>query len=123
MAATILPFSSEVALLAALANGMPQITALIFASTGNILAIVVNFYLGFWFYEKMKLKIKKSKIGRKSLYLGHKYGYAFLIFSFLPIIGDPITIVAVLFRLNFVVFLLIDGVLRIARYYFLTFLI
>jgi len=123
LAATILPFSSEVAFLIALENDMPKYTALFFASSGNILAIVLNYFLGFWLYDKTKNKLNSSKIGRKSLLFGHKYGYFGLVLSWLPIIGDPLTLVAGLLRMNFLYFVLIAGIFRIARYYFLTFVI
>jgi len=117
LAATILPFSSEVAFLVAVKSGMSTIHAMLFASSGNILAIVLNYFLGFWLYEKTKSKLKSSKIGRRSLACGHKYGYSALILSWLPIIGDPLTLVAGVVRLKFVWFVLIAGGLRVARYY------
>jgi len=102
---------------------MPFLTALLYASTGNILAIVVNYILGYWLYDKTKQKLKKTKIGKKSIYYGYKYGYVALLFSWLPIIGDPLTIVAGLVRLKFVYFVLIAGILRIARYSFIYYYI
>ncbi|PHS58806.1 MAG: hypothetical protein COB17_02340 [Sulfurimonas sp.] len=123
MAATILPFSSELAFLTALANNMPIITALVFASSGNILAIIFNYFLGFLLYEKTYTKLEKSKIGLKSLSLGNKYGYYVLLLSWLPIIGDPITIVSGLLRLNFLYFILISATLRFLRYYILAIII
>ena len=116
-AATILPFSSEMAFLVALNNGMSSYHAMLFASSGNILAVVVNYFLGFWLYKKTKTKLKSSKIGRVSLACGHKYGYFALILSWLPIIGDPLTLVAGIVRLKFVWFVLIAGGLRVVRYY------
>jgi len=102
---------------------MPFLTALLFASTGNILAIIVNYIFGYWLYDKTKRKLKKSKIGRISIYYGHKYGYFALLFSWLPIIGDPLTIVSGLVRLKFVYFIFIAGTLRIARYIFIYYYI
>ena len=123
MAATILPFSSEVAFIAALKNDMPVFNALVFASSGNVLAIIVNYYLGFFLYEKMHTKLEKSKVGKKSLYYGHRYGYSALVLSWLPIIGDPLTIVAGLVRLKFLYFLIIAGTLRVIRYVFMAYLL
>jgi len=123
LGATILPFSSEVAFLVALENDMPPYTALFFASFGNILGIVLNYYLGLFLYEKTKTKLTASRVGNKALFLGKKYGYYTLILSWLPIIGDPLTLVAGLFRLRFFWFFLVAGFLRIARYYFLMFMI
>lgn len=120
LAATILPFSSEVAFVAALKNDMPAFNAMLFASSGNILAIVLNYYLGYFLYEKTKTKLFKSKIGKKAFTYGHNYGYFALALSWLPLIGDPLTLVAGLVRLEFVWFVLIAGSLRVLRYYFLT---
>jgi len=120
LAATIFPFSSEVTFIAALMNDMPLSNALLFASSGNILAITANYWFGYWLYEKTKTKLQKSKIGKKSLACGNRYGYLILLFSWLPVIGDPLTLVAGLLRLNFIWFLLIAGFLRIARYYILS---
>jgi membrane protein YqaA with SNARE-associated domain len=86
------------------------------ASLGNLLAIVVNYFLGFFLYEKSKTKLLGSKMGKKAFLLGHKWGYGALLLSWLPLIGDPLTIVAGLVRLNFWIFLLIAGSLRVGRY-------
>ena len=120
LAATILPFSSEATFLLALSNDMPLINAMIAASSGNVLAIILNYFLGYFLYEKTKTKLLSSKMGVKSLEYGHKYGYYALLLSWLPIIGDPLTLVAGLLRLKFVWFVIIAGTLRVARYYFLA---
>ena len=120
LAATILPFSSEVAFVAALKNDMTILNGMIFASSGNILAIIFNYYPGFFLYEKTKIKLMKSKIGKSMFIYGHKYGYFALLLSWLPILGDPLTLVAGLVRLKFVWFVLIAGSLRVLRYYLLT---
>lgn len=106
--------------MAALANDMPKTDALFFASSGNILAIILNYLLGFWLYEKTKTKLLSSKIGAISYNHGHRYGYYGLIFSWLPLIGDPLTLVAGVVRLKFVWFVIIAGSLRVVRYYLLT---
>nr|WP_321267322.1 DedA family protein [uncultured Sulfurimonas sp.] len=106
--------------MAALKNDMPYLNAMIFASSGNILAIIANYWFGYWLYEKAKTKLNSSKTGMKSLRYGHKYGYFILLFTWLPLIGDPLTLVAGVLRLRFVWFVIIAGSLRIARYYFLA---
>ncbi len=117
LAATILPFSSEVALVAAIQNGLDKNTAFVIASLGNVLAIVFNYYLGYFLYQKSKQKLLQSKTGKKAFIFGHRYGYVALFLSWLPIIGDSLTLVAGLLKLRFWLFLLISGTLRVARYY------
>ena len=121
LAATILPFSSEIVFIAAIANDMPLLNAMLAASSGNILAIIANYWFGYWLYDKTKEKLKSSKSGNWSLEYGNKYGYYILLFSWLPVLGDPLTLVAGVLRLNFLWFVLIAGSLRVARYYFLSF--
>ena len=105
------------AFVAALANDMPFLNAMLFASSGNILAIIVNYWFGYWLYEKSKTKLESSKTGNWSLKYGQKYGYFILLFSWLPVLGDPLTLVAGVLRLNFVWFIIIAGSLRVIRYF------
>lgn len=97
--------------------------ALLFASAGNLLAIALNYTLGYLLYDKTKKKLNSSKVGSKSLHYGHKYGYVALLLSWLPIIGDPLTLVAGLVRLNFIYFFLIAGTLRVARYCLINYIV
>ena len=122
LAATILPFSSEVALFGAVEAGLDRETALFVASSGNILAIIFNYALGYFLYEKTKTKLLKNKITKKALHVGHHYGYWALLLSWLPLIGDPLTLVAGMVRLNFFAFLILAGALRIGRYILILYL-
>ncbi len=123
LAATILPFSSEATFLLAITNDMPIFNALVSASMGNILAIILNYYLGYYLYEKTKTKLLSYSFGRKAYNVGHKYGYGALLFSWLPLVGDPLTLVAGLLRLKFIWFVMLAGGLRVLRYYFLTLMV
>jgi len=114
-AATILPLSSEAALAAALSFGMEPLTALFTASAGNLLAILFNYGLGYWFYEKAHERLQRSPTGQRVLRWGTRYGYRMLLLSPLPVVGDPVTLAAGLFRLDPGVFLLIAGGLRVLR--------
>jgi len=119
LAATILPFSSEVALVAAVELGMDPNYALLYASLGNCLAVTVNYALGYFLYQLMHDKIHSSKTGQRAYSLAHRYGYFSLLLSPLPVIGDPVTIAAGLIRLHIVWFILISFSLRILRYWFI----
>ncbi len=120
LAATLLPFSSEAALVAALVSGMDKSTALLSASTGNILAIMVNFALGYWLSSWTHRKVLHSKTGRRAFLWSKKYGYVALLLSPLPIIGDPITLASGVLRLNVWIFLLLAGGLRVLRYWMIS---
>jgi len=115
-AATILPFSSEAALVGAIQTGMPKYTAFTMASLGNVSAIIVNYLIGLILFKKSKTKLLRSKNGKHAWHIGRRYGYWGLLLSWLPVIGDPITIVAGVLRMNFWYFLFISATLRVARY-------
>ncbi len=117
LAATILPFSSEAAFAAVLAGGMEPSRALTAASAGNVLAVAVNFGLGLLLYEATHARMERSRWGRRALVWAHERGYWALLLSWLPLIGDPITMAAGVARLHFVWFLLIAGTLRVLRYW------
>ena len=91
--------------------------ALLYASLGNCIAVLVNYGLGYFLYQAMHTKIENSKIGKKAYAYAKKYGYFSLLLSPLPIIGDPITLAAGLIRLNVFYFVLITFSLRIFRYW------
>ncbi|MCH8494382.1 MAG: DedA family protein [Balneolales bacterium] len=116
LAATLLPFSSEVALFTAVSLGIPATEALLWASSGNVLACVFNYGIGYLARKKTDEKIRKSKWGLRAIEMWEKYGVWSLLLNWAPLIGDPITIVAGLGKTNFWVFLLFVVTLRVGRY-------
>jgi membrane protein YqaA with SNARE-associated domain len=95
LAATILPFSSDIVFGALILDGrLDPIACLIVATIGNWLGGMVNYYLGLlgkieWI-EKY-LRVKKEKIDRMQKWL-HGKGAYISFFSFLPGIGDLIAL-------------------------------
>jgi len=118
-AATILPFSSEVALITALSLGMNPLLAITSASLGNILAITTNYLFGLLIRKKSYKKLRKTKVGNITLRWFQKYGNWTLPLTVLPVIGDPLTIIAGIFKVNFLLFFSITALLRVARYIFI----
>jgi len=53
LAATILPFSSEIVLSALYSSGLSWVLLLVVASLGNVLGSVVNYALGFKFGKEI----------------------------------------------------------------------
>jgi membrane protein YqaA with SNARE-associated domain len=116
LAATILPFSSEVAFAGALAAKVPVGEALVFASVGNCLACLLNYGLGALFHERAGRKLQASRVGRKALDWSQRYGPIALLASWLPIVGDPLTIAAGVTRVRFGWFAAVVIPLRVLRY-------
>ena len=122
-AATILPFSSEAVLIALLQSGEYDTSLLLFAaSAGNISGSVINWILGF---NLLKLKqrswfpFNEKSIERASQQFRH-YGVLSLLFAWVPIIGDPLTLIAGFFKTPFLLFLLLVSIGKVGRYLVLT---
>ncbi|MDA0916018.1 MAG: DedA family protein [Proteobacteria bacterium] len=120
---TILPGHSEITLIALITQKKYEVFYLVvFASLGNILGSVLNWYLGIHF---LKFKNKKwfpfkenqiNKVSKSFL----KYGKWSLLFSWVPFIGDVLTLVAGMFRVPFNQFVIIVSVAKVSRYIFIS---
>ena len=105
LAATILPFSSEVALGGALLAGVSPFEAIAAASAGNCLACLLNYGLGSLFRERAKRALEGSWGGKKAVVWIERFGPWALLLSWLPVVGDPLTIVAGLVGVPLPIFL------------------
>ena len=126
LAATILPLSSELVLSTMLlTDSFDKYLLLVVASFGNILGSSVNWYLGkkiLIFKDKKWFPANESQIAKGEIYF-KKYGIWSLLLAWVPIIGDPLTIVAGILRVKFFTFLLLISISKISRYIFLIFII
>ena len=126
LAATILPFSSELMLASMLSIENYNRTLLItFSSFGNILGSVFNWVLGFYFIKLQNKKwfpFKEKQISKSSLWF-EKYGKWSLLFAWVPVIGDPLTFVAGTMKTKILTFLILVSFGKIARYLFISLLI
>jgi len=100
LAATVVPFSSEVVFSAMVFGGLDEWKCVFVATAGNWLGGMSCYYLGHlgkieWI-EKY-LKIKKEKLDKFTEKI-QKYGDLFAFFSFLPGIGDIIAVASGYFR-------------------------
>ncbi len=121
LAATILPFSSEVLLLVLVNQSGDWILPLLAATSGNVLGSILNYFLGFFgetflFYKIFQMKETTVIKARK---LFQKYGIYSLLFAWFPLVGDPLTVAAGAFRVNILVFIALVGIGKTARYAFL----
>ena len=125
ISSTILPGHSEITLTTLiLLEKYSQFLLISFASIGNVLGSVINWYLGFYitkFVNKSWFPFKKKQLDKASLwYL--KYGKWSLLFSWVPIIGDPLTIVAGIFRVPLLIFITIVSISKVLRYIFVGYI-
>ena len=126
LAATILPFSSEILLSAMVAtDNYNLILLLIFASLGNISGSIINFILGkkiLILKDKKWFPVSPTQLSR-SQFIFNKYGVWSILLAWVPIIGDPITILSGTLNVNFFKFLLLVSISKISRYVFLIYIL
>lgn len=119
LAATIVPAGSEVGL-ALLIDQMPShiITLIAVASLGNILGALVNWYLGgalIHLQTKRWFPVSAKQLAAATSWF-QRYGKWSLLLSWVPVIGDPLTVAAGLLRVPLITFLVIVSIAKTSRY-------
>lgn len=123
LAATILPLSSEVVLSVLLLNGLSPVGLVAVATVGNVLGSLTNYGLGYWAsleVVKRWLKMSEEEFVRAELRF-KKYGLISLCFAWVPVIGDPITVVAGILRIRLVWFVLLVLAGKLIRYVLISY--
>ena len=118
LAATILPLGSEVVVVGLLLNNFNPISVVSIATVGNVLGSLVNYAIGFFgsaFLIHRVLKISDESFD-KSKQRFEKWGTASLLLAWVPIIGDPLTVIAGVLRINIWLFLFLVTAGKLARY-------
>ena len=118
LAATLIPFSSEVMLSALLLSGQSPAAIILVATAGNVLGSLTNYAIGYWAgapLAKRWLRMSEADL-QKAQQRFEKYGWVALCFAWVPIIGDPITVVAGLLRVNLLGFLFLVTLGKGGRY-------
>ena len=125
LAATILPFSSELTLAGLIStSNYDNLLLLVVASFGNVLGSVFNWSLGFYsrnLTTKKWFPFKETQIERSSKWFS-KFGKWSLLFAWVPIVGDPLTFVAGLLRVRFLDFIILVAIGKVSRYLIIFYL-
>jgi membrane protein YqaA with SNARE-associated domain len=118
-AATLLPLQSEAVLVGLLLNGQYGVWLLLAVATaGNVLGSLVNWWLGRRierFKDRRWFPVSPARLEQAGQHY-RRYGHWSLLLSWLPIVGDPLTLVAGVMREPLVRFLLIVTLAKGARY-------
>ena len=88
------------------------------ASVGNVLGSTVNWWLGrqlLRWQDRRWFPVKPAALAQAQAWYG-RWGKWSLLLSWVPVIGDPLTLAAGVMREPLRVFLLLVGVAKTARY-------
>jgi membrane protein YqaA with SNARE-associated domain len=118
-AATLLPLQSEAVLVGLLLAKAHPVWALVAVATfGNVLGSLLNWLLGRYvehFRERRWFPVKPAQMQRAQVFY-HRYGRWSLLLAWMPVIGDPLTLVAGVMRESFWVFLALVTLAKAGRY-------
>lgn len=123
IAATLLPMQSEavlVGLLLAEGHSVPLLLAV--ATAGNVLGSLINWYLGRFllcFQDRRWFPFSQPQLIRAQRWYA-RFGRWSLLGSWLPIVGDPLTLMAGVMRAPLPGFLLLVIIAKGGRYLALT---
>ncbi|MER8780214.1 DedA family protein [Mesorhizobium sp. M1006] len=118
LAATILPMQSEAVLVGLLLADYSPWLLIAVASVGNVLGSVINWLLGRgierfrsqWWFPMNQAQLERAQVWYR------RCGKWSLLLSWLPVVGDPLTVVAGVLREPFRVFLLLVTAAKLSRY-------
>ena len=117
--ATLLPGSSEAILLALLAAGQGDAVFLVVvATTGNVFGSFVNWTVGRYLAhlrDRPWFPVGPEAYSRAKNWVD-RYGVWSLLLSWVPVIGDPLTLAAGLLRVPLLPFLLLVTIGKASRY-------
>ncbi|MBN2990992.1 DedA family protein [Pseudomonas cedrina subsp. fulgida] len=118
-AATLLPLQSEAVLVGLLVSGHFNLWVLLaIATLGNVLGSVLNWWLGRWvehFKTRRWFPVSDRQLDNARQHY-ERWGHWTLLLSWLPIIGDPLTLVAGVMREPLWRFLLLVTLAKSVRY-------
>jgi len=119
LAATLIPAQSESALGGLILLGEQPVAALVaVASLGNILGSLFNWVLGRGvekFRDRKWFPASQKQLDRAQQHY-QRFGYWSLLLAWVPVIGDPLTLVAGIMREPLWRFLLLVSIGKIGRY-------
>lgn len=119
LAATLVPLGSEIFVAVMAVSGYDPWLVFTFATTGNILGSITNYYvgkLGTNFLLSRYIKVDPEK-RQKAERMYRKWGAPVLFLAWIPIAGDPLTVIAGALNLDLRVFTFWVGLGKASRYF------
>lgn len=122
LSATLLPGGSEALLLYRLHEGGDPTTLVAVATAGNLLGSLITYAMGRAgnaALHKRWLRIDEVQVARAERWF-NRWGKPSLLLAWLPVVGDPLCLVAGLLRAPLAWFMVLAGIGKLGRYAFLA---
>lgn len=119
VAATFVPFYSEIAVVGMLAMGENPELVLAIATLGNTFGAAVNWLLGRFllhYQDRAWFPVKGRQLGHAQRWF-QRYGVWSLLLAWLPVGGDALTFIAGVMRVPFALFFILTAIGKAARYW------
>ena len=119
LAATVVPFSSDVLLIGMLLAGMPVVPTVAVATAGNWLGGLTSYYIGYlgkWSWIERWLRVKRQTLERQKSRID-RYGPLLALMTWLPVVGDIFAVALGFYRQPFVssaIYMLVGKAVRFA---------
>jgi membrane protein YqaA with SNARE-associated domain len=118
LSSTLLPGGSEALLLLRLADGGQAVPLVLTATAGNVLGSLLTYLIGRAGHQLLVsrwLRIDAADLQRAERWFS-RWGRPVLLFAWLPIVGDPLCLLAGVLRVGIGSFLLLVTIGKLARY-------
>ena len=126
LSATLLPGSSEILLLARLSDGADPATAVAVATLGNLAGSLLTYAVGRVGSRATRawrwLGVSAVDLHRAQRWFA-RWGRPSLLLAWLPVVGDPLCLLAGLMRVGLGWFVVLVGAGKLFRYVFLATLV
>jgi len=118
ISSTLFPGGSEALLIYRLQDTNSNVYLLVLMATfGNVLGSIITYYMGKYGFQLSHrwFRVSEDKLARAEHHF-QRFGTPALLFAWLPIIGDPLCLVAGVLRYNIYLFIALVGIGKLARY-------
>ena len=118
LASTLLPLGSEWLLVMMLVSGYDPLATVAVATAGNYLGAVTSYLIGIFGGDWLVVTVLRVSPEQQERARNHyrRYGVFTLLFSWLPIVGDPLCLAGGVLRINFWLFTLLVASGKFVRY-------
>lgn len=123
LAGSVFPLSSELVMTALMAAGLNPVSLVVWGTVGNVLGSMFNYcigHLGRMEWIERYLKVKPEELERARRFMAGR-GALMGFFSFLPVVGEGITIVLGLMRANVLICVISITIGKLLRYILLAY--